>query len=285
MKKIFALITLSAVLFAEAVPVFAKSDFEDLAIGVLGTVINEAVKSGTTKNKTSTKKDSSKSTPTATTSTTTDENKSNSEPTTFTEKQDAALSSIGLAIESDLQELGNNILAYNKPTKEFKLTKEERLTPDLDDYENEVRSTPSPIMYSRVCVKGKTIVLGSAKKDKKFTADFIITGEPDFPPQGSRSDVGGNAKTAPRIYVGQNVNVLENYVGMSIENIAKIQKSETGTIIVSSESFIFSKLAYKDGKVAGLHYHTGYNLNSSKAWDFVKQKAKELGLTFADELY
>ena len=134
-------------------------------------------------------------------------------------------------------------------------------------------------------------MVGSAEKNKKFTVDFIITGEPDFPPAGKKwVEIANNRdnppdyKNVPRIYAGENISVIENFVGMSAQNISRIQQQEAGVINLDPTSFVFTNLAYKDGKITELHYSNGYALNSSKAWSFAEEKAKELGLTFANQI-
>lgn len=195
------------------------------------------------------------------------------------------LSQLGISIENDLLELGNNILAFNKAALDIKLTKKERLVPE-DEYDDSpnAKMVLSPVMYGRVCVKGKTIVIGNATKDKKFTAILVITGDPDFPPQGSRNGLYEGDRL-PRIYVGQNINIFENYIGMSAENITKIQQQRSGVIGLDPTSFVIVSLAYKDNKVSELYHHNGYEINSPRIWDFATQKAKELGLIFVPEFY
>ncbi|MBQ3645852.1 MAG: hypothetical protein II960_04535, partial [Synergistaceae bacterium] len=81
---------------------------------------------------------------------------------------------------------------------------------------------------------------------------------------------------------------LENFVGMSARNISNIQQRNRQkgdpikeTINLDPDSFVFANAAYKDNKIAELHYHNGYALTSDRAWNFAKKKAQELGLTFA----
>ena len=204
----------------------------------------------------------------------------NPEPTSFSQKHQHKLFGIGGRIEDDLKELGNNILKYNKPAFEVKLTKEERTVPE-DDYDPNTKMILSPVMYSRVCVKGRTIVLGSAGKDKNFTADFILTGEPGFPSKSKEATDNPNLTNYDGIYVGARVGIIEKFVGISAQTITKIQQQEDGIIIFEAASYVIIRLAYKDGKITELYHHNGYAMNSPKVWDFADKKAKELGLTSA----
>ena len=274
MKKFLAVIMVAVLLLSVSLPVFAISG-EDLLKGALITVINEAVKQDQNKNKNSkseTKPKTQNETPQPSVT------KSESEPQTLSQEQEQRLYQIGARIERDLSELGNNMLKYNKPALDVKLSKKERTVPEEyydDGSDPNTKMILSDVMYSRVCVKGKTIVLGSAKKDKNFEANSIITGEPDFPPAAKENDLN-----VPRIYVGQDISVLENFVGMSAQNITKIQQSDPGTINLS-ESFVPEYIAYKDGKITELYYANGYAVNSDRAINFKDKKAQELGLTFA----
>lgn len=275
-RKFSVCFILSALIFGSVLPAFAIGNNErDILDSFLGAVINEAAKSqrppqnsgGTQRN-----------TPRASTT------NPNPEPTSFSQKHQDALSGIGGRIQVDLQELGNNILKYNKPAFEVKLTKKERTVPE-NDYDDpsdpNTKMILSPVMYGRVCVKGRTIVVGSAEKDKKFTADFIITGDPGFPSKSKEATENPNLTNYDGIYVGARVGIIEKFVGIPAQTITKIQQQQAGIIDLDPTSFVFTRLAYKDGKITELHYHDGYARNSPKVWDFVEKKVKELGLTSA----
>lgn len=278
-RKFSVCFILSALIFGSVLPAFAIGNNErDILDSFLGAVINEAAKSqrppqnsgGTQRN-----------TPRASTT------NPNPESTSFSQKHQDALLGIGLRIQDDLQELGNNILNYNKPAFEVKLTKKERTVPENyydDPSDPNTKMILSPVMYGRVCVKGRTIVMGTAGKDKKFTADFIITGDPGFPSKSKEATDNPNLTNYDGIYVGARVGIIEKFVGISAQTITKIQQDEDGIINLDPTSFIFTDLAYKDGKITELHHSNGYALNSPKAWDFARKKAKELGLTFANRL-
>ena len=281
-RKFSVCFILSALIFGSVLPAFAIGNNErDILDSFLGAVINEAAKSqrppqnsgGTQRN-----------TPRASTT------NPNPEPTSFSQKHEDELLGIGGRIQVDLQELGNNILNYNKPAFEVKLTKKERTVPE-DDYDDpsdpNTKMILSPVMYSRVCVKGRTIVVGSAGKDKKFTADFIITGDPGFPSKSKEATDNPNLTNYDGIYVGARVGIIEKFVGISAQTITKIQQQEfsekqPGIINLDPTSFVFANLAYKDGKITELHHSNGYALHSPKAWDFARKKVKELGFTISD---
>ena len=288
MKKFLAVIMAAVLLLSVSLPVFAISG-EDLLKGALITVINEAVKQDQNKNKNSKSETQPKTQnetpqPSVTKSESEPDFSNMTEEEYYRSKEYDRLLFLSGRIENDLCELGNNILAYNKPALDIKLTKKERSVPE-DEYDDSpnAKMILSNVMYNRVCVKGKTIVIGSAEKNKKFKTDLIITAEPDFPPAAK-----GSNQNVPRIYVGQDVNVLENFVGMSARNISNMQQRNrqkgtpiTETINLDPTSFVFTNLAYKDNKIAELHHHNGYALTSDRAWNFAKKKAQELGLTFA----
>lgn len=166
-----------------------------------------------------------------------------------------------MKLEKELCALGDSILAYNKPALDVKLTRNERLVPE-DEYDDSpnAKKILSDIMYSRVCVKGKTIVLGVAGKDKKFRTKAIITGEQDFPP-GNHS-----------IKVGTNISVIERRVGMSAENISKFQGGKNGIINADPNSFIFADIAYRNWKITELYFMNGYPIASQKAYEFAKKR-------------
>ncbi len=279
---------LLALIFGSVLPAFAiGSNERDILNSFLGAVINEAAKSQRSPQNSG---GTQRNTPRASTTNPNPEPTSNPnpEPTSFSQKhQDELLEIIGSRIESDLQELGNNILNYNKPAFEVKLTKKERTVPEEyydDPSDPSTKMMLSPVMYSRVCVKGRTIVLGSAGKDKKFTADFIVTGDPGFPSKSKEATDGPNLTNYDGIYVGASVGIIEKFVGISAQTITEIQqqeisKKQPGVINLNPASFEFVNLAYKDGKIVELHYHTGYGVNSPRAWDFVWKKVEELGLT------
>ncbi|MBR0074358.1 MAG: hypothetical protein IJP96_01210, partial [Synergistaceae bacterium] len=174
MKKFLAVIMVAVLLLSVSLPVFALSG-EDLLKGALITVINEAVKQDQNKNKNSKSETQPKTQnetpqPSVTKSESEPDFSNMTEEEYYRSKEYNRLTALGSRIESDLLELGNNILAYNKPALDIKLTKKERSVPE-DEYDDSPnpKMTLSDVMYNRVCVKGKTIVIGSAKKDKKFT--------------------------------------------------------------------------------------------------------------------
>ena len=268
-RKFFACVIVFMFMFG-AVPVFGAQG-KDLVRDLFKTVINEAAKSSknSAPQKNNTHSQAAKS--------------NNSQPQSFSKQEDERLIYISGRLESDLLELGDSILAYNKPALDVKLTKKERTVRDLDDYDEEGPIPVQPVMYSRVCVKNRTIVIGTAEKDKKFTTAFIITGDTDFPPEGKNWGNPQDLPRVPRIYVGENINVLENFVGLSASNISKIQQQENGIINLDPTSFVFTNLAYKDGKITELHHHNGYSLIGQKAWNFAKKKAQELGFVLVSQ--
>ena len=170
---------------------------------------------------------------------------------------------LGEKIEADLDEFAQRIIRYKKPAKEFSLNMRERFTiikvPKL---------TLTPVMYNRVYVYGRTVLIASAGEDKKFTTDFIITGEPGFPRPAKHSG----------IFVGENISVIENLIGSSAEEITKDQEEKEGIIDCSHIGLLYTNIAYKNGKIIEIHSHSGYLIASRKAWNFAKQKAEELGL-------
>lgn len=284
MKKFLAVIMSTVLLLSVSLPVFAISG-EDLLKGALITVINEAVKQDQNKNKNSKSETQPKTQnetpqPSVTKSESEPDFSNMTEEEYYRSKEYDRLLSLSGRIEDDLIELGNNILTYNKPALDVKLTKQDRTIPE-DEFDDNPKMILSDVMYNRVCVKGKTIVIGSAKKDKKFTTVLIITGETDFPPA---------AKGNSGIYVGGDLSVLENFVGMSARNISNMQQRNRpkgepikDIIDIDPDSFIFTKLAYKDKKISELFYHQCYSIVVERVWKFAKKKTQELGLTFVSE--
>lgn len=103
---------------------------------------------------------------------------------------------------SDVQKLADKIAAFNKPAFEAQLTKKEREYWDMGFDEDEVLI--SPVLWSRVWVKDKTLVFGMAKKDKKFRATYFATTDPEF------VFLGG-------IRVGASIKTLEKFFGVSVD--------------------------------------------------------------------
>ena len=156
-------------------------------------------------------------------------------------------------MKADLCALGDSILKYNKPVMDITLTKKER--------------NASAVMYSRVCVKGKTIVVGNAGKDKRFYTVMILTGEPRFP---------DNAKN---IRNGANISVIEKYVGLSAEDISTAQGVNSGIINADDTANLFGiNIAYENGIITEQECHDGNALYADRVWDFIERKAQELNL-------
>ena len=263
MKKFLAVIMAAVLLLSVSLPVFAISG-EDLLKGALITVINEAVKQEQNKNKNSkseTKPKTQNETPQPSVT------KSEAEPTKSYSKEEFPYSELGYSIYTDLTELAQNIIAYNKPAFEIKLNKKERTVEDEDG------KYVTPFMYNKVWVKGKTIVIGIATEDKSFFALNIITAEPGFPPEKKNK-----TEKAPYVCVGQDVSVIENYAGTSVQNVSE----EEGRIHFDPLNLIFVDLKYKNGKITEIQKNDFNNGEAvaKRTWDFAKKKAKQLGLTF-----
>ena len=266
MKKFLAVIMAAVLLLSVSLPVFAISG-EDLLKGALITVINEAVKQDKNKNsKSEPQPKTQNETPQPTVAA------PEPAPTRSYSKEEFSASELGYSIDRDLSELAQSIIAYNKPAFEIKLTKKERMVEDEDG------KYVTPFMYNKVWVKGKTIVIGIATEDKSFAALNIITAEPGFPPENKNK-----TEKVPYICVGQDVSVIENYAGTSVQNVSE----EEGHIHFDTLNFTFVDLKYKNGKITEIQKNDFNNGESvaKRTWDFAKKKAKQLGLTFASELH
>lgn len=176
------------------------------------------------------------------------------------------------ALVEEVEGLASKIAAYNKPVFEVKLAKKERQHYDEGD---DVPSL-SPVQWNRVWAKGKTIVLGAAKKDKKFWAHFFKTSDPGI--------VFSNG-----IRVGASVNVLERYFRDTMKNIGYVKGKN---IIICGpyygESDVMAptvSIVCQNGIITEIHYDiaAGYGGDggawSNKALDFANKQARQMGFS------
>ena len=147
-----------------------------------------------------------------------------------------------------LTNLGNDILKREKPLREFKLKSEER----------EISFRQSQV-YNRVCVRGKTIVIGSAEKDKKFESGIVTTCDPAV-------DFDG-------VHVGANISVLEKLLGTTYtEDDMYICLNPPVTTL----TYVYVSCSNRTITMLELYFERLYA--SERAKRFFDRKCEELGM-------
>ena len=184
-------------------------------------------------------------------------------------------------LEQSVRNIADSIATYNKPAFEAQLTKKERT---YDDWEMGI--TVTGVIWNRVWAKDNTVVLGSAAKDKKFGALIFKTTDP------KKMFSGG-------IHVGSTKGDLENFLGASLNTVAKALNNMTSDrsvitkgnkititgpvqetdapedplVIITCENGIITEIfmSWTDVDLEGCI--------SQKAINFANQKAKEMGMS------
>ncbi len=120
-------------------------------------------------------------------------------------------------LEQSVHKVADSIAAYNKPVFETQLTKKERTFVDWQTDEKSITG----VIWNRVWAKDKTITLGSAGKNKKFS--FLIFKTID----SMKSFAGG-------IHVGSTTRELEKFLGASLNDVAKAlnQMTDNRSVVV-----------------------------------------------------
>ena len=158
----------------------------------------------------------------------------------------------------EIYKLAEDILAFNKPAFETKLTKSEQAY---------------GILWSRVCAKDQTLVWGYARKDKKFIPVYIATSDPKF--------VFSNV-----IRAGADVKVLERFFGDSVNKLGHIEGKnirlgpdiEATDYIPASSHIICSNGVIKEIFFAEeVDFVESSGVSCAKAKNFAMKKAKEMG--------
>lgn len=173
------------------------------------------------------------------------------------------------SLAKDVGKLADKIAMYNKHVFETKLTKKERQYYEWDNTKPSLSGT----IWNRVWKKGNTIVFGGAGKDKKFTAYFFKTSDPEL------IFAGG-------IRVGASVKVLENYFGDTLTNIGTVKGNITTISGPMQESeFWEPAISIKciNGVVTEIFYDgVGNDDNgclSKQAVDFANKQARQMGFS------
>lgn len=191
-----------------------------------------------------------------------------------------AFNSKATLLAKDARKLADKIAAFNKPAFEAQPTKEERTYEEMESGKILI----SPVVWSRVWLKDKTLVFGMAKKDKKFRATYFATTDPDFNFLGD-------------IRVGASMKTLRNFFGNSIEEYTEGGKTVVsgpqldGTdgyspsiIIVCKNGLITEIVAYfTDGYTFSSKYDEScIHIYSEKAKNFARNKLKQMGFSYTD---
>jgi len=167
-------------------------------------------------------------------------------------------------IGASLVKLGQQIIANNKYIFETQLTKNDRTWYGWGDDGPNVSS----IIWNRVWAKDQTIVVGEAKKDKKFQLRVIATRDPKM-------------VFASGLHVGSSVKALEQFFGpLSVfEEVDGIGGREVGNTGAAIEIY------HENGKITELRWNNSYEPYAKKADDFVKKVAKQMGFPPRFEIF
>ena len=162
-------------------------------------------------------------------------------------------------IRDSIIAVGRNILTYNKPAYETKLTQQERRIS---------KRKLSDKLWDKVCGKDKTLVAGAVLTNKRFGPECVMTKDPEL------VFVGG-------IRVGASTSVLEKFFGVPLDQIDmssakdEIVWSSAGEDWIESISFL-----HKNGKITQISWSfVDEYPTSTKTRAFIKRKVKELGLS------
>ena len=159
-------------------------------------------------------------------------------------------------IGASLVKLGQQIIANNRYVFETKLTKKDRTWYGWGDGGPNV----SNIIWNRVWAKNQTIVVGEAKRDKKFRLRVIATRDP-------------NMVFANGLHVGSRIQVLEQFFGslrafQEIDGICGREVGNTGAAI---------EIYHENGKITELRWNNSYEPYAKEADTFVRKTAKTMG--------
>ena len=176
---------------------------------------------------------------------------------------------LGSDIENGLQELAKSVIANNKFALDLQVPKKELPTKDFWDEPIKPEAT-----FNRVWAKNKTIIIGTSGRDKKFTADYILTGDPLY-------SFGKN-----KIHAGMNISVIKKLLGPSKSkesnfntiNTYNDKRKISGQINFDPTSFVFLNVYHKNNIITAIEYHNGYAVFARKTTSFAVRKAKEFGL-------
>ena len=171
-----------------------------------------------------------------------------------------ASSSFGMigmdVVIGSLEKFANQIVANNQHTFETKLTYNEThyggMTLDLE--------------YGRVWAKDKTIVIGFAGSDKRFTARTVMTADPKF-------------KFANGLHVGMDMKALKKALKLSNKEFNYYMKMDNGNIGDADDlggAYRYEVICEK-GKAAIIYSNFGALPASRTIINVVRQKRKELG--------
>ena len=185
-------------------------------------------------------------------------------------------------LERDVRKMADGIVAYNKPAFEAQLTKKERTYVDWETEEKAITG----VIWNRVWAKDKTVVLGSAAKDKKFGSLMFKTTDP------KKTFSGG-------IHVGSTIKELEKFLGASLNTVAQVLNKMTNgnAVVIKGKKITITgpvqetdapddpmiTITCVNGIITEISMSwTEVDLEgciSQKALNFANQKAKEMGMS------
>ena len=259
LRKVCALtaMSLTVLMMVGSVGASYASSVEDLLVDVLNTAIKEAAKSSPQRKSEPAPKKAKSS------AKKTEPAEISSAPSSSGEEKHLFISSSLTPPKSDvigksLLDLAKRIMANNKYAFETKMTQKDR---ELYEMGEEI-PTISQIIWNRVWAKDKTIVVGEARKDKKFRVRLFMTRDPQI------TFVNG-------LRVGDDIHVLEQFFGSPLERQFYFPEGITWLSIGNTGEFIH--IFYKDDKITELRWFNLMDPTAKKTDNFVKQTAQRMG--------